>query len=166
MLREDALALIANAYRQNRRLNMTLGNWQDQFGKTNPEGRYSKMVINNALERIVRPFMGTHCRTFKRWLYDAITDYDLQDVDGSYVRYCTDLAIIIPMLDQLIEAEIHYFKEPIYIYRIDRHNNSSAHAKGDKVRVFNVLAGKPMKPRFTSLPTLDGKTYVNLIADK
>ncbi|MEY4348250.1 MAG: heparosan synthase [Actinomycetota bacterium] len=166
MLREDALVLIADAYRKNRRLNMTLGNWQDQNGRVNPEGRYSKMVLNNALERIIRPFMGTHCRTFKRWLYDVIDEYDLQDVDGSFVRYCTDLAIIIPMMDQLIEAEVHYFKEPIYIYRIDRHNNSSAHAKGDKVRVFNVLAGKPMKPRFTALPTLDGKTYMNLISEK
>ncbi|MEY4323156.1 MAG: hypothetical protein RL410_937, partial [Actinomycetota bacterium] len=160
MLREDALTLITDAYRKNRRLNMTLGNWQDQNGRLNHEGRYSKMMLNNALERNIRPFMGTHCRTFKRWLYDNITEYDLQDVDGSFVRYCTDLAIIIPMMDVLTEAQIHYFKEPIYIYRMDRHNNSSADAKGDKVRVFNVLAGKPMKPRFTALPTLDVKTYM------
>ena len=60
------------------------------------------------------PWLATHLRTWKRWLWDLVNDDDLRDDDGRYFRVAVDLAVMIPLLEISGTSRAHHITEPIY----------------------------------------------------
>lgn len=115
-LEPHALKVVAERYLRNPRCLMTIGNWHDQNGKRNPQSFYSAEEINTRAIRRVREFNATHLRTFRRKLYDAVSEEDLVDAQGKWLETCTDVAIMFPLLDQCWADEVEFIHEPIYRY--------------------------------------------------
>lgn len=62
------------------------------------------------------PFMASHLRSFRRFLWDRIDPTDLKDEDGSYIRSSRDFAAMIPMLEMSGPRHIRYIHELLYVY--------------------------------------------------
>ncbi len=65
-------------------------------------------------------FLASHLRTFRQFLYDAISDEDLRDEDGAYYKFAGDVADTIPMLEMAGPEHIRFIEEMLYVY-----NNSN-----------------------------------------
>lgn len=153
-LEPNALRIVADRYKQNPACLMTIGNWHDQHGKINPQPFYSPEEIDNQLTRTVDLFNATHLRTFRRKLYDAISDADLVDMDGKWLETCTDVAIMYPLLDQCWSTEIEFISTPIYRYfRQHRSGTLSRFGKPHKVERLAWLKSKTPKHRLNQLST-------------
>ena len=71
------------------------------------------------------PWGACHCRTFKYKLYKQIYRSDFLDNNGNYLRYATDMAIFIPILE-MAGDKIKYINDLIYIYNRDTGQNNVA----------------------------------------
>lgn len=141
---------IQDVYWQNPTVWATFGNWIDQVGRRNPQGFYTPIEIDRNQHRVLRPFNGTHIRSFRRFLYNAVRDQDLQDSEGKWLQVCTDAALVMPLLDQCEGRNVQWVEEPIYVYR--RHSPSGTLARfggAFKNDVLADIAGRPVKPRYS-----------------
>lgn len=144
-----ALRVVAEKYLENKKCLMTIGNWVDQNGKKNPQGFYTKEEIDQQATRSVEMFNATHLRTFKRPLYDVITDDDLKDHNGKWLETCTDVAIMYPLMDQCWSDEIEFILDPIYRYTRQHGGGTLARfGKPHKVERLNWLKAKMPKNKF------------------
>lgn len=147
-LEPNALRRVAECYLENPACLMTIGNWQDQNGKLNPQGFYSPDEIDRQKLRQIELFNATHLRTFRRKLYDAITEDDLLGPDGRWLETCTDVALMYPLMDQCWSEEIEFIAEPIYRYNRQHSSGTLARfGKPHKVERLAFLKAKPPKPR-------------------
>jgi Glycosyl transferase family 2 len=60
------------------------------------------------------PWLATHLRTWKRWLWGLVNDADLRDDDGQYFHVAVDMAVMIPLLEICGVPRIRHIDEPIY----------------------------------------------------
>lgn len=145
-LSDDSLARIQDCYSLDSRVWMTLGNWATEEGLKNPQSFYNAEDIAGNAHRWIWPFLGTHLRTFKHFLYDRIpTDY-LLDSEGEYLRFCTDAAIVLPLLDQCGPENVRWIPDPIYIYRSRRKYGTIDLAKRAGVHKRDTLEFLAKKP--------------------
>ncbi|EYD77946.1 hypothetical protein Rumeso_00407 [Rubellimicrobium mesophilum DSM 19309] len=152
-LEPDALRVVAQRYLRNRDCLMTLGNWHDQYGQRNPQPFYTAEEIDGQLIREVELFNATALRTFRRWLYDAVTEEDLLDQHGRWLETCTDVALMYPLLDQCWSWEVEFIQDPIYRYtRQHKAGTLARFGKPHKVERLAWLKAKPPKPRTVRLP--------------
>ena len=102
---------------------------------------YSQETITNNAFRKDR-WLASHLGTFKRELYLKIKDDDLQDVDGSFLRYTGDIAMMLPMLE-MCGNRSKFIDEVLYIY--NRTNSLSDDKKDQKEqeRIDLLLRNKP-----------------------
>lgn len=147
-----AFVTIQDTYWSNQAIWATYGNWVDQHGRRNPQGFYSDDEIDANLHRSIRPFNGTHIRSFRRFLYDAITDEDLQDSAGEWLTVCTDVAMVIPLLDQCYGHNVGWIEDPIYVYRKKLETGTIARFGGTaKKRILEELTKRrpksPIEPQ-------------------
>lgn len=75
---------------------------------------FPKDVIQNNAYRN-HPFISSHLRTYKSYLWHAIKDEDLRDVDGEYFRVTCDMATMIPMLE-MAGGNYFYISNILYVY--------------------------------------------------
>lgn len=111
-----ALKTLERAYRENPACRMTYGNWINQHGVVNDEGRYSAAEIDDRAYRRQDLFKFTHLRSFRRFLYDKVEATYLQDANGEWLRYCSDVGLLLPIADQCASDNIVAIEEPIYLY--------------------------------------------------
>jgi len=153
-----ALKRVADIYDGNSTVKATFGNWVDEIGNRNPHDFYSPKEIDEGSVRGVRPFKGTHLRTFKRALYDAIPEDRFIGPDGEWLKFCTDAALVFPLLDQCHSGEVRWIEDPIYTYRRKRNGNSTkdlTRSQGlNKLDILDFISSKP--PIFFSLGTSRG----------
>lgn len=147
-LERHALKVVAERYLQNPHCLMTIGNWQDQDGKRNPQPFYSAEELDGQTIRDVDLFNATHLRTFRRKLYDAIQPEDLFDQNGRWLETCTDVGLMYPLLDQCWSDEVDFIQEPIYRYTRKHSSGTLARfGKPHKVERLAWLKAKPPKSR-------------------
>jgi glycosyltransferase involved in cell wall biosynthesis len=142
----DSLARIHAYYSEDSRVWMTLGNWRTASGGQNPQDFYSPEEVGRNAHRSIRPFNGTHLRTFKRFLYERIPEDYLKGEDGKFLRYCSDVALVFPLLDQCGPENVRWVSDPIYVYRKHRETGTIALSRLagiDKGEIMEFLAAKP-----------------------
>ena len=61
----------------------------------------------------------SHLRSFKKFLFDAISEDYFKDEDGGYYRYSCDQAIMIPVTEQVPPARRKFYDKVLYIYNRD-----------------------------------------------
>jgi glycosyltransferase involved in cell wall biosynthesis len=69
---------------------------------------------DNTVNFRAAPWLATHLRTWKRWLWDLVNDADLRDDEGRYFRVAVDMAVMIPLLEICGTERIRHIDEPIY----------------------------------------------------
>jgi hypothetical protein len=111
-----ALATLERAYRETPDCWMTYGNWVNQNGAVNDEGLYAPEDIDERAYRRQDVFKFTHLRSFRRFLYDRVTPEHLKDADGAWLRYCSDVALMLPIADQCASKNVVAFEAPLYRY--------------------------------------------------
>ncbi len=108
---DHALSTVAETYNQHDCW-LTYGSWV-----SNVAGRHSgKWPAYPAGTEDFRaaPWLATHLRTWKRWLWDLVNDDDLRDDEGRYFRVAVDMAVMIPLLEICGTSRAHHIAEPIY----------------------------------------------------
>lgn len=149
MLLNDALNTVASAYLSNKSTFITIGNWIDQNGIANSESIYTSSELQDGNFRRSILFKATHLRTFKRFLYDAIDESDFQDINNEWIKVCTDVALMFPLLDQCSSNNVSCIHKPIYMYRKMTANSTiNRFGKGLKVDLLKYLREKPSKPLY------------------
>lgn len=145
-LEPNALRTVAEAYRNDQKCLMTIGNWRDQNGILNPQEFYTKEQIDDQRVREVELFNATHLRTFRRKLYDAVSEDDLCDENGEWLQACTDVALMYPLLDQCWAEEVQFISDPIYRYR-RKHNRGTLARFGKPYKIDRLNYLKRQKPK-------------------
>ena len=111
-----ALQNLEKIYRANSDCWMTYGNWVNQNGRINDEGIYSDAEIDTRAYRTLDVFRFTHLRSFRRFLYDRVDKAHLKDAEGEWLRYCSDVGLMLPIADQCTSRNVIAVEEPLYRY--------------------------------------------------
>jgi len=117
---ECALEIVAERYSANKNLLLTYGSYVDM--STNKRGKFSGAYESGESFRTSQ-WRGSHLKTFKRKLWQAIPDKELRDEDGQYYKCCADRAMMIPMMEIARIENIEYISTLMYMYN-DMNNNS------------------------------------------
>jgi glycosyltransferase involved in cell wall biosynthesis len=103
--------------------------------------KYPEEVILNRQYRSY-PWGACHCRTFKYKLYKQIYRQDFIDPQGEYLKYATDMAVFIPILE-MAGTKIKYIEDTIYIYNRDTGDNNIASQFSGNHFNHNLIRSKP-----------------------
>ena len=119
----DIVRRILCEYTYNSDLKLTFGSWafNDVVKRAFP--LYSESQIQ-AKSYMMPPFKFGHPRSFRASLFSAAHKDLLIAPDGSWLKYCTDLALILGMLDQLEPGNISRIFECLYKYNIGTENGT------------------------------------------
>ena len=144
-----ALAALEQTYRSNPDCWMTYGNWVNQHGKVNDEGFYSAEEIDSRRYRDNDIFKFTHLRSFRRFLCDKVEAVHLTDENGDWLRYCSDVGLLLPLADQCASKNIVAFERPMYLYNQYRPTGTQKRFREKKKEMFLYLRDKvtPVAPR-------------------
>jgi len=112
---EYSLSLVDNVY-QKTGTSLTYGSfvhWPtgeiSNFSREFP----NEVRANNNYRKF--PFVSSHLRTYKSYLWNSILDSDLRDTDGEYFKVACDVATMIPMLEMAGGNFIH-IPNILYVY--------------------------------------------------
>lgn len=64
----------------------------------------------------VAPWRGTHLKTFRAGLFQAIYHRDLRDEDGKWLMGARDQAFMLPMLEMAGHDRRRFIKDILYVY--------------------------------------------------
>jgi len=115
-LAPQALLRVAERYLENPRCRMTFGDWISDAGKHNPLDFHARETYLAGTYRLLRKFRLPHLRSFRRSLADRLEDWQFHGPDGKWLRYCSDLALVLPLIEQCEADEIEHIREITYIY--------------------------------------------------
>ena len=115
-----ALSLVKEAYENG--AEATHGSYVTSDGKTPKKGHYSVEVQKAQSYRSVA-WKVQPARTFKYKYFRYLpTSQFREDQDGEWIKACTDLAIIFPVLDQVPFPGFHFIPHTIYRYDNEMRN--------------------------------------------
>ena len=135
----QALARLEDLYRADPELWMTYGNWENQTGVVNAEGFYTPEEIDARAYRQGEVFKFTALRTFRRFLYDRVAPEHLKDAEGGWLRYCSDVGLMLPLVDQCAGRNIRAIDEPLYVYNQYRASGTQKRFGTKKKETFRYL---------------------------
>jgi glycosyltransferase involved in cell wall biosynthesis len=92
------------------------------------------------------PFLASHLRTFKRFLFNAIHDGDLREADGSYYAVGGDVADTVPMLEMAGPDHIQFIEEVLYVYNGSNALSDHRVNRDAQVRVHERIRSRPRYP--------------------
>lgn len=115
---------------------VTYGNW-----KSYPEGRRPKIkhfpqeVLDNQSYRKYK-WISTAINGFRYRLFRQIDPKDFQDPNGKWLKNCTDLAVMFPVLELADPKKIKAVRNVIYVYNHNyAHNTIRRFGSKDKMKV-------------------------------
>ena len=99
------------------------------------------------------PWVTSHLRSFKKFLYDSIRREDLLGEDGKPYRMAYDQAIMLPMLEMVPENRRRFLPEILYVYNDENPQNDFRIDWREQQRMTDrIRAGKrySLHSRYTS----------------
>lgn len=143
---EYSLSIVNAAYEQTG-ASLTYGSFVHwPTGETSNFSRVFPREIKEKNDYRQHPFITSHLRTYKSYLWNSILDSDLRDADGDYFKVACDVATMIPMLELSGGNFIHI---PNILYVYNRWNplsddviNSSEQGRIDRL----IRTKNPYKP--------------------
>jgi FkbM family methyltransferase len=137
-----ALVELERIYRNNPDCWMTYGNWINQKGVVNTEGFYTDDEIDRRAYRFSDTFRFTHLRSFRRFLYDKVDPAHLKGPDGTWLRHCSDVGLMLPIADQCSSGNVVALKEPVYLYNQYLPMGTQKRFRNEKKAMFRYLQGR------------------------
>jgi Glycosyl transferase family 2 len=130
--------ILEKAYKKGAQV--TYGNWCDNKGSNHELKVLPDKVIRDKSYRKYR-WVTTAINTFKYYLFKNIPITEYQEPDGKWIKNCTDLAVMFPVLEQATKiVPIH---DILYIYNSRyAHNTISRFGLKDKQRLNKVIRSK------------------------
>jgi hypothetical protein len=111
----------------------------------------SGLLRNNDIRH--HPWTTSHLRSFKKFLFDAIKPVDFLDVDGKMYRMTWDMAIMMPILEQVPPNLRKFYDKVLYIYNRDNPANDDKVSRAEQLRMEARIRGFPiyaLHPRYQS----------------
>jgi FkbM family methyltransferase len=140
----SALARIAEAYLSDENCWLTAGNWRNQRGKPNPLDFYPEAVLETRCYRKLPSFRIGHVRSFKRFLADRLSDDNFKGPDGEWLMFCTDVALMFPLVEQCGPENVTFIRDHLYLYNEWRPGGTLARfGKPKKAHVYRWLRDRP-----------------------
>ena len=152
---DHALSTVAETYNQHDCW-LTYGSWVSNV----PERHAGKWPAYPAGTDDFRaaPWLATHLRTWKRWLWDLVNDDDLRDDEGRYFRVAVDLAVMIPLL------EIFRDKSSTSYHRADLFSQSPVRFANRRSTALGATAQRSAHP--IPFPLSEAIRTVNVVCTK
>jgi FkbM family methyltransferase len=144
LLRPNALSTLAETYLAHRDCWLTCGNWINQDKRRNPLDFYDEAVVQRRAYRDVPLFKCTHLRSFRRFLFDGLDEDSFKDPAGQWLMHCTDVALMLPLMEKCGPENILYIQEPLYVYYEQREAGTLRRfGKPQKVEMYRWLCSLP-----------------------
>jgi hypothetical protein len=124
---------------------LTYGSFVQSDGQRSWMGAYPRKHLVAGTTRRLR-YSASHLKTFKRFLFDALTDDDLK-IDGAWPQITGDVALMLPLLDLARERAFH-IPDTLYVYNVDNPANDHKQDPAEQVRVRNLIFARPALKRF------------------
>ena len=88
-------------------------------------------------------FIAAHLRTYRRFLWEALRDEDLQDGDSGYYRAAADAVTMWPLLEMATPAHWRYIDEVLHVYN-NRHplSENRPGSRREQLRVAMTIRAK------------------------
>jgi glycosyltransferase involved in cell wall biosynthesis len=147
-LAPEALWRLAEVYLSQPRIWLTCGSWRDQNGRGDGVEFYDQAVLHHRAYRDLPLFKCTHLRSFRRFLCDPLGPEHFQDpAGGGWLQQCTDVALMLPLLEQCAPENIVYLHDELYRYR-RRRDTGTIHrfGKDQKLATYHHLCRLPRMP--------------------
>ncbi len=119
--------------------------------KSNSYGPYCSRIPNIATYRHSDKWLASHLRTFKRGLWNRISDSDLRDKSGSYYKTAWDAAFMFPMLEMAGDERAHFVPDILYIYNDTSPINDMKVNKQSQIDNASYIRSKPTYKKVESL---------------
>jgi hypothetical protein len=113
LIDEDAFRIINDTYESNPTLLLTYGSYVNL--SNNKRGKFCGEYSNGESFR-QSPWRGSHLKTFKYKLWQALPKTQLQWDDGEWFECCADRAMMIPMMELAGYDRIKYIDMLLYCY--------------------------------------------------
>jgi glycosyltransferase involved in cell wall biosynthesis len=101
----------------------------------------------------VAPWLATHLRTWKRWLWDLVNDDDLRDDEGRYFQVAVDLAVMIPLLELCGTQRARHISEPIYYLNRQYPSRTNDGRYREQQRNDRIIRSRPPYRRLRERPS-------------
>lgn len=146
-LLDTAVERIQNVYARYPDLWLTYGSYQpypDWTTEPHPSEYPTLVRREREFRRDIQRF--NHPLTFRKFLWDALDDADLQDDDGEWFTDGYDQVIMLPMLEMAAPDHYAFLDEVIYYYNAENPISESRLIEEEKLvpRAHQVLA-RPKK---------------------
>jgi glycosyltransferase involved in cell wall biosynthesis len=139
--RNDALQIIADTYERSNCW-MTYGSWVSNALVPDDGERWPAYREGTTDFRRAR-WLATAVRTWKKWLWDRVSDVDLRDDAGEYFRIAEDRAIMLPLLEMAGTSRAKHIPETIMIYNQLASQPVSERMNVEKSTNVRVVHGRP-----------------------
>ena len=148
-LQNSALKIVADTYRANENVKLTIGEFKSMNGSKYINGYYNEETVNNQTYHKVKNFKCPALRTFKSEMIKALDKKLFHDHKGKWLMGCTDVALMISLMKQLTYDEISYIRKPIYFYRKTRRNNTIGRFSAkEKKKLFRQITQRLGQTKF------------------
>ena len=134
-----ALEIVKKTYERTDCL-ITYGNIVTQHGRILNPGigkRHQQRVIDENLFRKA-PMISHHLKTFKYMLYEKIDQKDFRDSNGNFWSTCSDLALMLPMLEMAGDRQ-EAISDPIYRYSFNISTNDGVLRRDKQIEDDKVI---------------------------
>ena len=149
---------------------VTYGNWKDsQTNRTNPLRYFPTEVLKNRTYRKYPPWVATAINTFKYKLFKQIDpNIYFKDKDGTWIKNCTDLAVMFPVLEMAHPHRIIPIKQVLYIYNSKYTHNTKSRFGTKHKKKYNAYIRKmpPFHIRYPSLINLTSSPSPPIVSPK
>ncbi len=143
----QVLERVAKVYREGS-IDLTYGNYvtYPPSFTGNPTELPEEVITNKQFRN--HPFIFTHLKTFKYFLWRHILDGDLRDEEGNYFRCGGDAAMMWPMVE-MAGKRFRPITEILYIYNISNPLNDFKLVPEEVAEVIALLRKRPV---YNTLP--------------
>lgn len=125
---------------------LTYGNYQPHPHDTGQQLAYAyppEVIANRTFRTYVDCF--NHPLTFRKFLWDGVTDEDMQNREGAWFTGAYDKVIITPMLE-MAGDRFRFINETLYFYNAVN-PASESHAEVSRIVESREMIQRPIKPR-------------------
>ena len=110
---ENAFEIIQNAYEDSSRLLLTYGSYCNL--SDNKKGKFCGPYLPGE-DFAASQWRGSHLKTMKKKLFDAIPEDRFKDEDEKYFKCCADRALMIPAMELAGYERIKWVETILYCY--------------------------------------------------